>query len=88
MCPRSGIYNKVASSMGDIHAIFNGTRVFHASITADKYHRVPQVLKKNHRSITPDYKLCFDILKMCVFKKFGITFSNDILCIQYASFSE
>ena len=22
---------------------------------------------KNHRSISPDYKLCIDILKMCIF---------------------
>ena len=79
--------------MGDIHESFNGTRVFHASITADKLYRVPQFFEKNPRSISPDYKLCIDILKMCIFsvpcfRKFGIIFSNDILCIQYASFSE
>ena len=53
--------------MGDIHESFNGTRVFHASITADKCHRVPQFFEKNHRSVSPDYKLCTDILKMCIF---------------------
>ena len=73
--------------MGDIHESFNGTRVFHASITADKWYRVSQFFEKDHRSIRPDYKLCTDILKMCICE-FGIIFSNDILCIQYASFSE
>ena len=64
----------------------------HASLQIGdiEYHNF---LKRIHRSTSPDYKLCIDILKMCIFqvlcfKKFGIIFSNDILCIQYASFSE
>ena len=41
--------------------------------------------------MSPDYKLCIDILKMCIFqvlcfKKFGIIFGN--LCIEYTSFLE
>ena len=52
--------------MGDIHESFNGMNVFHASITGDKSCRVTQFFEKNHRSINPDYKLCIDILKMCI----------------------
>ena len=56
-------------------------------ISDNEYHNV---FDKNHRSVSPDYKLCIDILKMRIFqvlcfKEFGIIFSNDIFCIQYAS---
>ena len=73
--------------MGDIHESFYGTRVFHHAllqISDIEYHNF---FEKNHRSIRFDYKLCVDILKMCI-KKFGIIFSNDIWCIQCAFFSE
>ena len=64
--------------MRDIHESFYGTRVFHAYITADKWYRVLQFFKKNHRSISPDYKLCIDILKMCISKYCAKKISDSI----------
>ena len=63
MCPRSGIQNGAATSMGDLHERFFGTSSYE-SLPRMHYCRLvissPTIFFKRKNSISPDYKPCID----------------------------